>query len=77
MPKVFFSFNLLHYTNLQYTNIQNIGDKQYELELLKQDSKYDLIGIKQSGWKEFYDWNNWRCNLFRKKIEAIEKKVFH
>lgn len=31
-----------------YTNIQNLGNKQCELEILVQDNKYDIVNITET-----------------------------
>ncbi|XP_060139070.1 uncharacterized protein LOC132593239 [Zootoca vivipara] len=40
-----------------YTNAQSMGNKQDELELLVQQTKYDIIGITETWWDESHDWN--------------------
>ena len=40
-----------------YTNAQSMGNKQEELELLVQQSRYDLMGITETWWDESHDWN--------------------
>lgn len=51
-----------------YTNAQSMGNKQDELELLAQQSSYDLIGITETWWDESHNWNVVMegYNLFRK-----------
>lgn len=40
-----------------YTNAQSMGNKQDELELLVQQTKYDIIGITETWWDKSHDWN--------------------
>ncbi|CAI5785061.1 Hypothetical predicted protein [Podarcis lilfordi] len=40
-----------------YTNAQSMGNKQDELELLVQQTKYDIIGITETWWDKSHNWN--------------------
>uniref|UniRef100_A0A670IGU3 Reverse transcriptase domain-containing protein n=1 Tax=Podarcis muralis TaxID=64176 RepID=A0A670IGU3_PODMU len=40
-----------------YTNAQSMGNKQDELELLVQQTKYDIIVITETWWDKSHDWN--------------------
>ena len=44
-----------HSMRCLYTNAQSMGNKQDELELLVQQSKYDLMGITETWWDESHD----------------------
>ena len=45
-----------------------MGNKQEELELLVQQSKYDPVGITETWWDESHDWNGLITgyNLYRR-----------
>uniref|UniRef100_A0A670IXP3 Reverse transcriptase domain-containing protein n=1 Tax=Podarcis muralis TaxID=64176 RepID=A0A670IXP3_PODMU len=51
-----------------YTNAQSMGNKQDELELLVQQTKYDIIGITETWWDKSHD-----CNVIMEGYNLFQR----
>ncbi|CAM5155513.1 unnamed protein product [Natator depressus] len=56
------------YLKCLYTNVQSLGNKQGELEVLVMSRNYDVIGITETWWDSSHDWSTVMdgYKLFRK-----------
>lgn len=65
------SVNINHGFRCFYTNAQNLGKKQKELEILIQEEDYDLTGISKLWWNDIHNLHI-RTDKTNRKIEREE-----